>query len=59
MKTAYKWGLFEDCSRHILVKTFRNYREARAYMRYNEYNPNESEVWLEKVAVDAVGQLDN
>lgn len=58
MKAAYKWGLYEDSAQHILIKTFSNYREARAYMRYNEYNPNESEVWLEKVAPDAVGQLD-
>lgn len=58
MKTAYKWGLYEDSAQHILIKTFSSYREARAYMHYNEYNPNESEVWLEKIAVDAVGQLD-
>lgn len=58
MKTAYNWGLFEDCAQHILVKTFSSYKEARAYMRYNEYDPNISEVWLEKVAIDAVGQLD-
>lgn len=58
MKTAYKWGLFEDCTQHILIKTFNNYKEARAYMRYNDYDPEISEVWLEKVALNVVGQLD-
>lgn len=58
MKATYKWGLYEDCARHILIKTFNSYKEARAYMRYNEYDPKISEVWLEKVALDAVGQLD-
>lgn len=58
MKTTYKWGLYEDSAQHILIKTFRSYREARTYMRYNEYDPNISEVWLEKVALDAIGQLD-
>lgn len=58
MKATYKWGLYEDSAQHILIKTFGSYREARAYMRYNDYDPKISEVWLEKVVSDAVGQLD-
>lgn len=57
MKTKYKWGLFSDFGMKILNHTFRTKREAQEAFREYGYT-KDSEAWIERVPVDAVGRLD-
>lgn len=57
MKRDYKWGLFTDYGMRILVSTFDTKRDAQREFRRNGYT-KDSEAWIEKVPVDAKGQLD-
>lgn len=57
MKRDYKWGLFTDYGMRILVSTFDTKRDAQREFRRNGYT-KDCEAWIEKVPVDAKGQLD-
>ena len=57
MKRDYKWGLFTDYGMKILVSTFETKRDAQKEFRRCGYT-KDCEAWIEKVPVDAKGQLD-
>lgn len=57
MKRGYKWGLFSDFGMRILNETFPTKREAQRAFRAYGYT-KDSEAWIEKVPLDAVGILE-
>lgn len=53
----YRWGIFVDFGMRILEETFDTYREAQRAFREWGFT-RDSEAWIEKVPVTAVGRLD-
>ena len=57
MNKNYKWGLFSDFGMRILNETFEYKRDAQRAFRECEYT-KDSEAWIEKVPLDAIGRFD-
>lgn len=57
MNKNYKWGLFSDFGMKILNETFEYKRDAQRAFRECGYI-KDSEAWIEKVPLDAVGRFD-
>lgn len=53
----YKWGMFSDYGMKLLNETFATKREAQKAFKECGYT-KDSEVWIEKVPLDAVGRFD-
>lgn len=57
MNKNYKWGLFSDFGMKILNETFEYKRDAQRAFRECGYT-KDSEAWIEKVPLDAIGRFD-